>query len=306
MRFAISLPQGCPDGTFDPAAFAAYVLRAEELGFESAWAMDQTVGRAHRLNALETRTFAAACPTRLRLGCSVWISPLHQPAQLAKSLSTLDQLSRGRLEIGLGSGGQYRMFSAFGMTGDHLISRFTEGIEIMRALWTQPEVTYDGKFYQLHEATMEPKPVQKPTPPIWLGGAAEPAVRRAARLGDGFFGAGSTTTTAFAEQVTVLRQALTEQGRDPARFPVAKRIYIAIDDDAGRARSRMAEGLAEVYGPAFGSTLMPVTVTGPADECVRGVQAVADAGAELILLTALFDETAQMERLAAEVTPYIT
>jgi probable F420-dependent oxidoreductase len=306
MRFAISLPQHCPDGSFDPAAFAAYVLRADELGFESAWTMEQTFGRAPRLNALETMTFAAAVPTRLRLGCSVWISPLHQPAQLAKSLSTLDQLSRGRLEIGLGSGGQYRMFSAFGMTGDRLISRFTEGIEVMRALWTQPEVTFDGQFYQLHEATMEPKPVQKPTPPIWLGGAAAPAVRRAARLGDGFFGAGSSTTAAFAEQVAVLRQALTEQGRDPASFPVAKRIYIGIDDDAERARTRMAEGLAEVYGPAFGSTLMPVTVTGPADACVRGVQEVADAGAGLILLTALFDETIQMERVAAEVIPHIT
>ena len=305
MRFAISLPQHYPDGSFDPAEFAAYVLRAEELGFESAWAMDQTFGRAPRLIALETLTFAAACPTRLRLGCSVWISPLHQPAQLAKSLSTLDQLSRGRLEIGFGSGGQYRQFSAFGMTGDHLISRFTEGIEVMRALWTQPEVTFGGQFYQLREATMEPKPVQKPTPPIWLGGAAEPAVRRAARLGDGFFGAGSSTTAAFAEQVTVLRQALTEQGRDPAAFPVAKRIYIAIDDDAERAQTRMAQGLAEVYGATFGSQLMPVTVTGPADDCVRGVQAVADAGAELILLTALFDETIQLERVAAEVIPYI-
>jgi probable F420-dependent oxidoreductase len=306
MRFAISLPQGCPDGTFDPAAFAAYVLRAEELGFESAWTMDQTFGQAPRLNALETMTFAAAVPTRLRLGCSVWISPLHQPAQLAKSLSTLDQLSRGRLEIGLGSGGQYRMFSAFGMTGDHLITRFTEGIEVMRALWTQPEVHFDGQFYQLREATMEPKPVQKPTPPIWLGGAATPAVQRAARLGDGFFGAGSSTTAAFAEQVTVLRAALKEQGRDPAAFPVAKRVYVAIDDDADRARTRMAQGLAEVYGATFGKKLMPVTVTGPAGDCIRGVQQVADAGAELILLTALFDETAQMERLAAEVIPHIS
>src|SRR6201999_148218 len=125
MRFAISLPQGCPDGTFDPPAFAAYVLRAEELGFESAWAMDQTFGRAPRLNALETRTFAAACPTRLRLGCSVWIGPLPQPVQLAKSLATLDQLSGGRLEAGFGSGGPHRMLPGFGLSGDHLISRVT-------------------------------------------------------------------------------------------------------------------------------------------------------------------------------------
>jgi probable F420-dependent oxidoreductase len=305
MRFAISLPQACPDGTFDPAAFAAYVLRAEQLGFESAWTMDQTFGRAPRLNALETMTFAAACPTSLRLGCSVWISPLHQPVQLAKSLSTLDQLSGGRLEVGLGSGGTRRMFSAFGITGDHLITRFTEGLEVMRALWTEPEVTFDGRFYQLHQATMEPKPVQKPNPPVWLGGSAPAAVRRAARLADGFFGAGSSTTAAFAEQVKVLRAALGEQGRDPDSFPVAKRIYIAVDDDADRARTRMADALIGVYGKAFGSTLLPVTVTGTPADCVRGVREVADAGAGLILLTALFDEAAQMERLAAQVTPHV-
>ncbi len=305
MRFAISIPQGYPDGTFDPAAFAGYLLRAEGLGFESAWAMDQTFGRTPRLNALETMTFAAACPTGLRLGCSVWISPLHQPVQLAKSLATLDQLSRGRLEIGFGSGGQYRMFSAFDMTGDHLITRFTEGIEIMKALWTQPEVTYEGRFYQLREATMEPKPMQKPRPPVWLGGGAPPAVRRATRLGDGFFGAGSSTTAAFTDQVKVLREALAEQGRDPLSFPVAKRIYIAVDDDADRARTRMADALIGVYGQAFGSSLMPVTVTGPPADCVRGVQEVADAGAELILLTALFDEAEQLERLAAEVIPHV-
>jgi probable F420-dependent oxidoreductase len=304
MRFAISLPQAYPDGSFDPAAFAAYVLRAEELGFNSAWTMDQTFGRAPRLNALETMTFAAACPTQLRLGCSVWISPLHQPVQLAKSLCTLDQLSRGRLEVGLGSGGQHRMFSAFGITGDHLISRFTEGIEVMKALWTEPEVTFDGRFYQLHGATMEPKPVQKPRPPVWLGGAAPPAVRRAARLGDGFFGAGSATTAAFADQVKVLREALNEDKKDPASFPVAKRIYIGVDDDAGRARTRMADALIGVYGEAFGSTLMPVTVTGPPADCVRGVREVADAGAGLILLTALFDEAEQMERFAAEIIPH--
>ena len=305
MRFAISLPQGCPDGTFDPAAFAAYVLRAEALGFDSAWAMDLQFGRAPRLNAMETMTFAAACPSRLRLGCSVWISPLQQPVQLAKSLSTLDQLSRGRLEVGLGSGGQYRMFSAFGLTGDHLITRFTEGIEIMKALWTQPEVTYEGQFYQLRAATMEPKPMQKPRPPVWLGGGAPPAVRRAARLGDGFFGAGSSTTVAFAEQVKVLRAALAAQGRDPVSFPVAKRIYIAVDDDADRARTRMADALIGVYGQSFGSSLMPVTVTGAPADCVRGVQEVADAGAELILLTALFDEAEQLERFAAEVVPHV-
>jgi alkanesulfonate monooxygenase SsuD/methylene tetrahydromethanopterin reductase-like flavin-dependent oxidoreductase (luciferase family) len=235
----------------------------------------------------------------------VWISPLHQPVQLAKSLSTLDQLSGGRLEIGFGSGGPHRMFSAFGLSGDHLISRFTEGIAVMKALWTEPEVTFDGRFYQLRGATMEPKPVQKPYPPLWLGGGAPAAVRRAPRLGGGFFGAGSSTTAAFAEQVKILRRSIADDGGDADSFPVAKRIYIAVDDDAERARTRMADALIGVYGEPFGSSLMPVTVTGPPADCIHGIREVADAGAELILLTALFDEAEQMERFAAEIIPHL-
>jgi probable F420-dependent oxidoreductase len=306
VKFAISLPQECSDGAFDPEAFAAYAQRAEELGFESAWTQEQVLGSWPQLGALETMTFAAARTSRLRIGCSVFVSPLHQPVQLAKSLATLDQLSRGRLEIGFGTGGHGRPFPAFGIGPDHLVSRFTEGIQVMKALWTEPEATLEGRFWQLKGATMEPKPFQKPYPPLWIGGSAPAAVRRAARLADGFFGAGSTTTARFAEQIGVLRAALAEHGTDPAAFPVAKRVYIAVDDDAGRARERMAAALISVYGAAFGSGLLPVAVLGPPDACVRGLREVADAGAGMILLTALFDQPAQMERLAAEVLPHLS
>jgi probable F420-dependent oxidoreductase len=311
VKIAISLPQQYSDSAFDPAAFAAYARRAEELGFDSAWTQEQVLGPWPQLGALETMTFAAACTQRLRIGCSVFVSPLHQPVQLAKSLATLDQLSRGRLEIGFGAGGHDRPFSAFGIGADHLVSRFTEGIAVMKACWTEPEATVDGRFWQLKGATMEPKPFQKPHPPLWIGGSAPAAVRRAARLADGFFGAGSTTTARFAEQVLVLRAALAEHGTNPdgtgpAGFPVAKRVYIAVDEDAGRARERMAAALINVYGAAFGSGLLPVTVLGPPDACVRGLREVADAGAGMILLTALFDQPAQMERLAAEVVPHLS
>ena len=311
VKFAISLPQECSDGAFDPAAFATYARRAEELGFDSAWAQEQVLGPWPQLGALETMTFAAACTQRLRIGCSVFVSPLHQPVQLAKSLATLDQLSRGRLEIGFGTGGRGRPFSAFGIGPDHLVSRFTEGIAVMKACWTEPEATVDGRFWQLKGATMEPKPFQKPHPPLWIGGSAPAAVRRAARLADGFFGAGSTTTARFAEQVQVLGAALAEHGTNPggagpAAFPVAKRVYIAVDEDAGRARARMAAALTDVYGAAFGSGLLPVAVLGPPDACVRGLREVAHAGAGMILLTALFDQPAQMERLAAEVVPHLS
>src|SRR6266511_5840637 len=99
----------------------------------------------------------------------------------------------------------------------------------MKALWTQAEIKFHGRFWQLDGAAMEPKPFQKPHPPIWFGANHPAALRRAVRHGDGFFGAGSSTTTQFAEQVPIVRQALAEAGRDTAGFGIAKRVYIAVD-----------------------------------------------------------------------------
>ena len=108
MRFAIAIPQFYADGEFDPAAFRAYLTRAEELGFDSAWTQEQLLGSWNQLAPIEAMTYAAACTQRLRLGCAVFVSTLYSPVHLAKSLSTLDQLSRGRIEIGVGTGGKGR------------------------------------------------------------------------------------------------------------------------------------------------------------------------------------------------------
>jgi probable F420-dependent oxidoreductase len=302
MRFAIAIPQFYGDGEFDPAAFRGYFARAEELGFESAWAMEQLLGSWRQLGPIETMTYAAACTERMRLGCVVFVSTLHNPVHLAKSLSTLDQLSRGRVEIGVGTGGKARPFAAFGVDPGRYVARFTEGIALMKALWTEPRVTFDGEFWQLRDAAMEPKPFTKPHPPLWFGGAAPAAVRRAVRLGTGFFGAGSSPTARFAEQVQVVRKALADEGRDAHGFPIAKRVYIAVDEDAGRARDRVNAALGQVYGQRV-PAIEAAAIAGPPDHCVRELREVAEAGAELILFTPLFDQPEQMERLAAEVIP---
>src|SRR5271169_6094042 len=152
MRFAIAIPQFYSDGEFDPAAFRAYLTRAEDLGFDSAWTQEQLLGMWNQLAPIETMTYAAACTERLRLGCAVFVSTLYSPVHLAKSLSTLDQLSRGRIEIGVGTGGPSRPFAAFGVDPRRYVARFTEGIALMKALWTQPRVTFDGDFWQLKDA----------------------------------------------------------------------------------------------------------------------------------------------------------
>ncbi|MFD6161770.1 LLM class flavin-dependent oxidoreductase [Nocardia sp. NPDC060256] len=305
MRYAISIPQHAADGTFQPRDLREYLGRAEELGFESAWMTEQVLGASPSSSPLETLAFAAACNERLRLGCAVFVTPLHNPVHLAKRISTVDQLSRGRLEVGVGIGGRGRAFSAFGVDpADNLVRRFNEGLRVMKALWTQPEVDIDGEFWQLAGAAMEPKPFQKPYPPLWFGGSKPAALRRAVRQGDGFFGAGSTTTAKFAEQVPIVRAALAENGRDATDFPIAKRVYIAVDDDVDRAQRRMTEALISQYGD-FGKTLLPVAVCGPPETCIQELRAVAAAGAEMILINPLFDSAAQMERITAEVLPHV-
>jgi probable F420-dependent oxidoreductase len=305
MKFAIAIPQFYSDGEFDPEAFRAYFARAEELGFDSAWTQEGTLGAGAQLGPVETMTYAAACTTRMRLGCVVFVSTLHSPVHLAKSISTLDQLSRGRIDVGVGTGGKGRPFAAFGVEPRRYISRFTEGIELMKALWTEPLVTFDGEFWQLQDTPMEPKPFQKPYPPLWFGGASEPALRRAVRMGDGFFGAGSSRTAQFTEQVQIVRAALAEAGRPAESFPIAKRVYIAVDDDPGHARKRVNAALEGIYGRRV-PAIEAAAIAGTAAECIREVNQVAAAGAELILFTALFDQREQMERLAATVLPEIT
>ena len=192
MRFAIGIPQLYPDGSFSPSDFKSYLARVEELGvYESAWTQEMVLGAAPQLAPLEVMTYAAACTSTLRLGCTVFVTTLHTPAHLAKSLASLDQLSGSRLEIGIGSGGPRRPFAAFGMSAMRWLPRFTEGVALMKALWTESSVTFDGEFWQLKDAAMEPKPFQKPYPRLWFGGSAPTAVRRGVALCDGFFGAGS-------------------------------------------------------------------------------------------------------------------
>jgi alkanesulfonate monooxygenase SsuD/methylene tetrahydromethanopterin reductase-like flavin-dependent oxidoreductase (luciferase family) len=273
MRFAISIPQFYADGEFDPVAFRNFFAAAEQLAYDSAWAHESVLSGTPQLSPIEAMTYAAACTQRLRLGCAVFVSTLHGPVHLAGSLATLDQLSGGRVDVGIGTGGGQRPFAAFGISADRYVARFTEGLAVMKALWTQQRVSFDGEFWQLTNAAMEPKPVQKPYPPVWIGASAPSA-------------------------------ALTEAGRDPGGFPIAKRLYIGVDDNSARARERMRAAIAGMYGRPV-PEIEAAAVAGTPAECADAVARTAAAGAELILFTTLFDEGTQAARLADEIIPQL-
>src|SRR4029450_5751801 len=164
----IAIPQVFSDTAVDINLIQQFVQKAETLGYESLWVQESIVGSVPVLEPLSLLTYAAALTSRLRLGTSVMLTVLRNPVQLAKLTSSLDQMSQGRLTVGIGIGGHVPE-SIFGYTNEHRVRRFIEGLQVMKALWTEPKATFSGTFWQFQDVAMEPKPLQKPHPPVWFG-----------------------------------------------------------------------------------------------------------------------------------------
>ena len=285
MDFGIAIPQTYPD----PGLMQRFLRRAEELPFATAWCIEQVIGTAPVLESVTTLTYAAAITKRLRLGIAVLLIAQRNPIDLAKSLSSVDVLSSGRLIVGVGLGASTRHYPAYGLSPEVRVARFRENLEIMKRLWIEDRVTLHGRFSQLDNIPMEPKPAQKPHPPVWFGGHAEAALRRAVELGDGYIGAGSTPTAAFLEHIKQL----------PPQFPKAKRLYVALGDDLPRLR--------EWFGAFYHKPEMAdqVAVWGSAQQIADEIRRLKIAGVNHVLLNPVFDEEAQMERLAEQVLPRV-
>ena len=303
MKFGIAIPQIWSSPEERVASLPDFLARAEGLGYHSAWVQEQILGPTNTYEPVTLLAYAAAATRTLRLGSSVLITALRNPVQLAKSLATLDYLSGGRLIVGVGIGANTRVYPAFGITPEGRVGRFVEGIEVMRRLWTEERVTFEGRFWKLENTAMAPKPIQKPHPPIWFGARAPGALRRAVELGDGWMGAGSSTGAEFKEQVGRLRGYLAEAKRDPATFPISKRVYVAVDADKTRAMARLREWFGWYYGNA--GMADRVCLAGSAQEVAAGLREIRAAGAELLLLNPVFDFMHHLEVLAAEIMPLV-
>ena len=301
VTLGVAIPQTVLQGPFDVRRIREFLARAESLGFDSAWVVEQLLGSIRSLEPVALLTYAAACTERMRLGAAVLLTALRNPVQLAKSLATLDHLSSGRLTIGVGLGGNSRVYPAFGKSAERRAARFAEGLSLMKRLWTEERVTFEGEFWKLQNASMQPKPLQRPHPPLWFGGHHPNALRRAVALGDGFIGAGSIATAGFLEEVRLLRQLLKDAGRDPAAFPLGKRVYIAVDEDRARAGRRLAEWFGAFYGKP--ELAAEVSVWGGPQECVDRLAEIVQAGVGFLMLNPVFDEMEHLEQFAARIAP---
>src|SRR5690606_30704091 len=145
---------------------------------------------------------------------------------------------QGRAILGIGIGREHH-YTEFQVPMAHRVRRLREGLDIVKALWTQPKVDYSGSIYRLEDAGMVLKPVQKPRPPIWLGGDHPDAVRRAASLGDAWMGSGGSSIATFGKNVPILVAELEKLGRDPASFPISKRVFLSVDERPDRAKAEL-------------------------------------------------------------------
>ena len=301
VTLGVAIPQTVLQGGFEVAKLRTFLARAEALGFESAWVVEQILGGIRSLEPVTLLTWAAACTERLRLAPAVLLTALRSPVHLAKALSSLDHLSGGRLTVGVGLGGNPKIYPAFGLLAARRAARFTEGLRLMKRLWTEERVTFDGEFFKLQNASMQPKPLQKPHPPLWFGGHHPNALKRAVELGDGFIGAGSLSTAGFLEEVALLRRLLKDAGRDPASLPLGKRVYIAVDEDRARAGRRLAEWFGAFYGKPELAT--EVCVWGGPEECVDRLGEIVAAGVGFLMLNPVFDEMEHLELFASRIAP---
>ena len=300
MQLGIASPHIFADGRVDAPFAAAFARRAEELGYASLWTQERVTGSPTALHPITFLAWLAGQTRRARIGVSVLVLPRHNPVLLAKHAADIDQLSGGRLALGVGLGANAAELPMYGATAERRVSRFVEQVQAIRALWTNTPAGFSGRFYDLAKANIEPKPAQTPHPPIIFGANADAALARSVRHADGWMGAGSSALDDFPRKVALVRSLLDEAGRDPASFPISKRLYLAIDDDEPRALRRLREWWGYYYG-GNPDNAERAAIWGSREKIAELLHQWAELGVDEVLLNPVYDLDFHAEALA-EVT----
>lgn len=301
----IELPQVFLDGSADMEHIRSFAMQAETLGYDSLWLQERIIGDFTMLEPVTLLSYVAGITTRLKLGTSVILLPLRNPVQLAKAYSSLDVMSGGRAVLGVGLGGGHlgSHEDVLGYSREGRVTRFTEAVQIIRLLWTEPKASFQGRYWNFKEISMEPKPLQKPHLPIIFGGHHDNALRRAVKYADGWMGAGSSSAAFFIREAARIRDFLDEAKRDPASFHFSKRVYLAVDKDKARGEQRIREWFSRRYKNA---DLGPkVSIWGSSAECAEKIQEIVHAGAQHIVFNPMFDEMEHLEICAKEIMPQL-
>ena len=282
---------------------------AEAAGFDSVWVGDSVLARP-RLEAFTTLAAVATRTQRVKLGTAVLLSALRHPVILANEAANLDLLSRGRLILGLGIATKgpavEAEFKACGVNFSRRIGIFEEGVTLMRQLWTEPSVTFNGRHFQLQDVSLGLRPQQNGGIPLWLAGSVDNALRRVVRFGDGWF-PNPASPQVFTEQWQQLQDFAQEAGQDPQRLHRCIYTTLNINDDTARAEQEMRAFIEGYYHTPFDVMVRRQSVCfGSASTCAAWLNEFVAAGAQTIVIRfGCPDQTGQLERCAQDVLPQL-
>ena len=279
MKLGFGLPQTGPSG---PEAITLAAKRAEELGYESLWVIDRFLYPEQpqsaypaspdgslpenfktTLDPLHTLTFVAAHTSRIALGTSVLIMGYRNPVLLAQSLTTIDVLSGGRLRVGLGQGWSKDEHDAAGVSMKDRAARGDEVIQVLKAMWAADPVEFQGKFFQVPKSIVQPKPVQKPHPPIYLAAFTPGAMKRVATFADGWM-PGGLPVAVMSQMMDGIRGMAQEVGRNSSNLKMVVRANVQVTPQTQGDQRQ----------PFYGSL----------DEIKSDIQATKDIGADELFI----------------------
>jgi|TARA_B100000809_G_C15123192_1_gene525120 alkanesulfonate monooxygenase SsuD/methylene tetrahydromethanopterin reductase-like flavin-dependent oxidoreductase (luciferase family) len=280
---------------------------AEGHGFDSVWCGDSVLARP-RLEALSTLAAIAGRTQRVKLGTAVFLPALRNPVILANEVANLDIISKGRVILGVGIASKTpsveKEFTACGVSFRHRVSIFEECITLMRRLWTEPQVTFNGRHFQLDGISLGLRPVQQGGVPIWMAASAEKPQRRMLKIGDGWF-PNSTSPKAFTEGWQQIEALAKESGDDAGRLHKALYTTLNINEDKAQADKEMKEFIEGYYGMPFETMSRTQSVfTGNVQDAVNWLKGFIDAGAQtLVIRFGGPDQAGQLELCGKEVIP---
>jgi probable F420-dependent oxidoreductase len=291
----------------DARALVDFGIRMEQLGFDSIWVWDHVLLGVQPnfpiIESLTLLTAIAARTSKIKLGTGILVLPMRNPVILAKQLGSMDLLSNGRLVMGLASGWYKREFDAVGVPFDKRGKIMDENLDILKRFWTEDMVKGEWMFHKIPAGVMFPKPVQKPYPPLLIGGYVDRVLKRAALAGDGwltYFYRPESFATSWAK----IRGFAKEAGKDPDKLLNASQLPIRIGRSRAAVEAEMMEWLGKEWDYAsWSDSTKDSAILGTVDECVEQLKAHLAVGVQKLIFVPYRYEMDQIETIARDIIP---
>lgn len=285
--------------------------KAEEWGLDSFWLSDHLLAPSPELDVIATLSLLASRTSRIKLGPSVLLLNLRHPLIVAKSFATLDYYSHGRMVMAVGTGSNLADYAACGIPLESRGKRLDEGVEVLRKVWTEPNASYHGRFFNFDNVTLEPRPAPRPhnsfgTIDLWVGGKSEAALRRTARMADGYFGS-FLTPEEFARNMAAVRGYAAEYGRADARVESGLILLCRIGPSRERAKAELEPAIQSVGRE--GDPLMTRTVFGSPQDIIARLDEYVAVGLDKFVLWPVAEPSAwahQVEVIGREIATHYT